>query len=146
MEPFTDYRYGFDFRVRFAETDAQGVVHNSKYLVYFEVGRTEYLRAAGLSYTELMGKGIDFLLVVSHVEYRKPARFDQVVHLDVALEWIKSSSFQFRYRLTDSISSEVLAECYTVHVAVEMKTMKSFRFPDEYRRIFSAFENRELSV
>jgi acyl-CoA thioester hydrolase len=141
---FDEYRYGFDFRVRFAETDAQAVVHNSNYLVYFEVGRTEYLRHIGLDYTTFMEHDYDFLLAVSHIDYRRPAKFDQMLHLDVAIEWIKRSSFQFRYRLTDAGDEGLIAEGYTIHATLFRPSGKTVPFPAEFRGIIKDFEGRDL--
>lgn len=69
------------FRVRYAETDQMGVVHHSRYFVYFEMGRTEALRATGIDYRSLEEQG--FLLVISKVgcKFKSPARYDDLLTL-----------------------------------------------------------------
>src|SRR5947209_19735268 len=68
-------------RVRYAETDRMGLLHHANYLVYFEQGRTELLRAHGITYKDLEDRG--YLLVLTRVEvrYRSPARYDDVLTL-----------------------------------------------------------------
>ena len=72
--------HGFSFstaiRVRFAETDAQGIAHNSNYLVWFEVARVEYLERYAGGYQRLRDLGVEALVLESHVRYLQPARFD----------------------------------------------------------------------
>src|SRR5919112_73707 len=68
-------------RVRYSETDAQGIVNNANYLSYFEVGRVEWLRAAGLSYRELEEQGYGFVVVEALVRYRRAAFFDDELTL-----------------------------------------------------------------
>jgi len=69
------------FRVRYPETDAMGVVHHSRYLQYFEMGRVELLRASGYSYVKLEMEGIFFAVVKVECRYRAPARFDDELTL-----------------------------------------------------------------
>ncbi|MCA1687658.1 MAG: acyl-CoA thioesterase, partial [Actinobacteria bacterium] len=72
-------------RVRYSETDAQGVVNNANYLSYFEVGRVEWLRAAGFSYRELEKEGYSIVVVEALVRYRKAAFFDDELTLRTEL-------------------------------------------------------------
>lgn len=68
-----------EIRVRYAETDAMGVVHHAAYLVWFELGRTEYTRAAGLPYREVESGGIRLVVVEATARFHRPARYDDVV-------------------------------------------------------------------
>ena len=72
-------------RVRYSETDAQGIVNNANYLSYFEVGRVEWLRAAGLSYKELEERGYGFVVVEVRAFYKRAARFDDELGLRTRL-------------------------------------------------------------
>lgn len=86
-------------RVRYAECDPMGVAHHTAYPVWFEMGRTELLRASGLSYRELEAQRI-FLAVVSlEVKYRRPARYDDVLTLETTLEDISHVKIKHSYRL-----------------------------------------------
>src|SRR5438034_10432371 len=80
VEPYT---FSTTLRVRFADTDAQGIAHNAAYLVWFEVARVEYLRAFAGGYQALREHGIEALVLESTVRYRLPARFDD----EIALPW-----------------------------------------------------------
>src|SRR4029450_12526617 len=70
------FRFSTDVRVRFAETDAQGVVHNSNYLVWFEIARIAYLEEYAGGYPALRETGLESFVLESHVRYRQPAHFD----------------------------------------------------------------------
>ncbi len=72
----SDFGFSTDLSVRFAETDAQGIAHNSVYLVWFEIARVEYLARHAGGYPALRAKGIEALVLESHVRYLLPARFD----------------------------------------------------------------------
>ena len=70
------FRFSTDVRVRFAETDAQGVAHNSNYLVWFEIARVAYLEEFAGGYPALREGGLESFVLESHVRYRQPAHFD----------------------------------------------------------------------
>ena len=88
MDPGLDpaaYFYVHELRVRFAETDAMGVVHHAAYLPYLEEARVAYLRAKGRPYGEIRAGGTDIAVVEVHVRYRVALRFDDVVKVHVRL-------------------------------------------------------------
>src|ERR1700686_2976033 len=86
-------------RVRYAETDRMGLLHHANYLVYFEQGRTELLRATGVSYRDLEDQG--FLLVLTHVDvrYKAPARYDDVLILRTTVDRTTAARIDHRYEL-----------------------------------------------
>src|ERR687894_1679778 len=84
-------------RVRYSETDAQGIVNNANYLSYFEVGRVEWLRAAGLSYKELEARGYGFVVVEVRALYKRAARFDDELVLRTELADLSRASLRFEY-------------------------------------------------
>src|SRR5438876_11938279 len=86
-------------RVRYAETDRMGLVHHANYLVYFEQGRTELLRAQGLAYKDMEDQG--FLLVLTRVQvrYRRPARYDEVLTLRTTVQRTTAVKIEHRYEL-----------------------------------------------
>jgi acyl-CoA thioester hydrolase len=87
-------------RVRYAETDRMGLLHHANYIVYFEQGRTELLRSAGLTYKDLEDQG--FLLVLTHLEvkYRWPARYDDLVTLRTTVVRTTAVRIEHRYEMT----------------------------------------------
>jgi acyl-CoA thioester hydrolase len=86
-------------RVRYAETDRMGLLHHANYLVYFEQGRTELLRARGISYRDLEDQG--FLLVLTRVQvrYRSPARYDDLLTLRTTVVRTTSVKIEHRYEV-----------------------------------------------
>ncbi len=118
-----------DFRVRYSETDAQGIVNNANYLSYFEVGRVEWLRAAGLSYRELEKKGYGFVVVEVRAFYRNAVSFDDELTLRTELAELKRASLRFMYTLLRG--EEVVANGYTRHGCIELSTGRARRMPPE---------------
>ena len=116
-------------RVRYSETDAQRVVNNANYLSYFEVGRVEWLRAAGLSYRELERRGYGFVVVEALVRYHKAAFFDDELTLRTELTGLKRASLSFGYTVLRD--GEALATGYTRHACINLATGKPVRVPEE---------------
>jgi acyl-CoA thioester hydrolase len=116
IEPSTsadDYPFHHDIRVRFAETDAMGIVHHSRYLPYLEEARVAYLRAIGHPYTEWRENGQDSAVLEAFVRYIRPLRFDDVVTVHLRLGAATRTTFQMAYLLT--VGDETAATAVTVH-------------------------------
>jgi acyl-CoA thioester hydrolase len=111
-----DYPYAHRLRVRFAETDAMGIVHHSRYLPYLEEARVEYLRHLGHPYAELRAEGVDYAVLEVFVQYRQPLRFDDEVVVHLVLGGATRATFQMAYLLT--VNDEVRATAVTVHGCV----------------------------
>ena len=109
----TDYPFTHRIRVRFAETDAMGIVHHSRYLLYLEETRVAYLRDLGHPYAEMRAEGVDYAVLECFVQYRQPLRFDEQVDVHLSLAAITRTSFQMAYLLT--VDAEVRATGVTVH-------------------------------
>jgi acyl-CoA thioester hydrolase len=114
-------------RVRFGETDAMGVANNAAYLQYFEIGRIEFLRAAGHSYAEVHEGGIDMVVAEAGVSYLRPLFFDDEFDVECTLEELSRASFRFGYRLLRG--EELVATGFTRHACVERATMRPVRVP-----------------
>src|SRR5947207_5046826 len=95
-------------RVRYAETDRMGLLHHANYLVYFEQGRIELLRAQGLAYKDLEDQGVLLVLTRVQVRYRRPARYDDVVTLRTTVQRTTAVKIEHRYELKKD--GELLAE------------------------------------
>jgi len=111
-----DYGFSHQIRVRFAETDAMGIVHHSRYLPWLESARVEYLRDLGHPYAELRVEGIDFTVLEAYVQYRQPVQFDELVDVHLRLGGVTRATFQIGYLLT--VASETRATGVTVHGCV----------------------------
>src|SRR6476469_11256770 len=93
--------HGFSFstavRVRFAETDAQGIVHNSNYLVWFEVARVEYLERFAGGYQRLRDLGVEALVLETHIRYLQPAKFDDRLVVHAHCGDLRGARFRYEY-------------------------------------------------
>ena len=115
-----EYPFHHRLRVRFAETDAMGIVHHSRYLPYLEEARVEYLRAIGHPYTDWRASGTEAAVLEAFVRYRTALRFDDVVDFHVRLAAATRTTFQMAYLLTVAgpAAGTVAATAVTVHGAV----------------------------
>lgn len=95
-----DYPFSQRIRVRFAETDAMGIVHHSRYLPYFEEARVAYLRHVGHPYHEVRAQGVEMAVLEAFVQYRKPLEFDDVFDVHVTIAALGRVTFQMAYLLT----------------------------------------------
>jgi acyl-CoA thioester hydrolase len=116
-------------RVRYAETDAMGVVHHAAYVPWFEVGRVNLLRAAGCPYGDIEARGLLVVLSDLQVRYRSPARFDDEVVIETQLITLKSRQIAFRYRALLATTATILVEGQTNHIVVLRATMKPTVLP-----------------
>ncbi len=112
----SDYPFAHRLRVRFAETDAMGIVHHSRYLPMMEEARVAYLRHIGHPYQEIRDEGIEMNVLEAWVKYRRPLLFDDLVDVHVQLTSAERASFQMGYLLT--VDDEVRATGVTAHGAV----------------------------
>ena len=133
------YRFSTEIRVRFAETDAQGVAHNAEYLVWYEVARIAYLARFGDGYRGLQAEGYEALTTETYVRYVAPARFDDVVVVHARCVDIRGARFRFEYVLESS--GVVVAEGWTTHAVVDAGTLRPTRFSAWLREAIEAAES-----
>ena len=124
-----------EIRVRYKETDNMGVVYYSNYFVWFEVARTEYLRALGISYRKIEEKGLYLVVADASSRYLYPARYDDIVRVESWIPEIKSSSLRFEYKLF--IGKKPIATGETVHVFTD-KSGRPKRIPKELKETLTA--------
>jgi acyl-CoA thioester hydrolase len=121
------YRFSTEVKVRFAETDAQGIAHNANYLVWFEVARVEYLEEHAGGYQRLRDTGIEALVLESRVRYLQPARFDD--RLVVHARCVDVKGARFRYEYVVERDGVVIADGSTAHATVDAATLRPTRVP-----------------
>jgi acyl-CoA thioester hydrolase len=114
-------------RVRFAETDAQGIAHNSVYLVWFELARVEYLERYAGGYPALRAQGIEAYVTESRVRYLEPVRFDDRLTIRASCGDVRGARFRFAYEL-DRDGTRV-ADGETQHACVNAGTLRPTRVP-----------------
>jgi len=119
---------------RYSETDQGGVVHHSVYPVYFEMGRTELLRANGLAYKDLEAAGTFFVIAELRIKYRRPAFYDEKLNLETTCTNVTASKVEHSYKLTRPDTGVLLAEAESVLACVDaqgkIRRMPEFMYPD----------------
>jgi len=126
-------------RVRYHETDAQGYVFNGRYLEFVDVGMVEFVRSVGYLYDDLIAAGADPSVVRAEVDFRKPARFDDLLDVRVACTHVGTSSF--RLRTTIMRGAEVIALARLAYVNVDPTAGAARPLPEEFAR-----KLREIAV
>lgn len=123
-----------EFRVYYEDTDAGGVVYHGRYLGYFERGRTEFFRNHGLSVQQLHEEGIIFPVVRVELDFRCPARLDDLVRVESAIIDAGNTSFTMQQRLLRAKDDKLLTEGKVTLVCVNAD-MKPKRLPPAVRNL-----------
>lgn len=121
-----------EVRVRYAETDAQGVVYYANYFVWFEVARMSYLRAIGYDYATLERDGLGFVIAEATCRYHAPAHFDEVLLIRTFPAEVRNKSFVFEYEVCNKETGQLLATGRTVQVFIDGRG-KPREIPPELR-------------
>lgn len=133
-------------RVRYAETDQMGVVYHANYLVWFEVGRVEFIRQMGLDYKSMeREEGALIAVVEATARYKAPARYDDELIVRTTLAGVRGPIVRFRYAVlrapTEHTEEMLLCEGETVHLVVG-RDMKRREMPEKYVERFAALMHR----
>jgi len=114
-------KFDIEIRVRYAETDQMGVVYHGNYAQYFEIGRVEWLRNQGLSYRWMEENGVMLPVVSLSMDYKKPARYDDLLTVTTILKNQSSVKIEFDYEIRNQ-EGELLTTGYSMLVFVDMKS------------------------
>jgi len=129
-------------RVRYAETDQMGVVYHANYLVWFEVGRVEFIRQMGLDYRSMEKEENAMIAVVeATARYKAPARYDDELIVRTTLAGVRGSIVRFRYAVVRADDELLLCEGETVHLVVG-RDMKKREMPARYAKQFQDLLHR----
>lgn len=104
-------------RVRYAETDQMGVAYHANYFVWFEVGRTDWLRTFGVTYRDLEAEGFLLPVIEAHCEYRTSARYDDDLRISSTARLVSPVRVAFDYEITSPAAT--IATGYTVHATID---------------------------
>ena len=119
---------------RYAETDKGGVVHHSVYAVWFEMGRTELLRANGIAYKDLEAAGVFFVVVQLNIKFRQPAQYDEQLLLETTCSAVSAAKVEHVYKLTRCSDGVILAEGDSVLACVnekgKVRRVPEFMYPE----------------
>jgi acyl-CoA thioester hydrolase len=118
--------------VRYAETDQMGVVYYANYLVWFEVGRTDWLRQTGWTYRDMERDGVSLPVIEAHCEYRHPSRYDDEITISTRATLVTAVRIRFDYEVTRTADNDIAAVGHTVHAAVD-GSGKPCRLPSRVR-------------
>ena len=128
-------------RARYGETDQMGIIYHPNYYVYFEMGRTEFLREmGGMSYKDMEDAGIMLPIVETHCRYRVPSKYDDCLIVKTGIKDMTVARISFSYQLVRAEDGEILAEGETVNAFTNKEgrpiNLKKFN-PEIYDKLFS---------
>ncbi|QLE00268.1 acyl-CoA thioesterase [Galbibacter sp. BG1] len=118
-----------NIRVRYSETDKMGVVYHGNYAQYLEMARVEWLRELGVSYRWMEDNGVMLPVVSLQINYKKSARYDDVLTVQATLKKTPSVKIEFDYYIFDE-NGDILAEANTVLAFIDSKTFRPIRCPE----------------
>ena len=138
------FKFHHDIRVRFADTDLQGIVFNANYLTYYDVAWTEYFRAAGYEWKDLLALGVDTVLARTSMEFRSPARFDEILEVHTRIAKIGTTSLTFEFEIYPQGDDRLIGSAVSLYVCVDPKTLKSTPVPEILQKRIEEFERDNL--
>ena len=122
----------YQIRIRYAETDQMGVVYYSNYLIWFEIGRSEYCRKQGFSYAEMEAQTESFLAVAEvSCRYHAPAHYDELVKIRTSIASLKKRALRFQYQILNKQNGILIATGSTTHVILN-KNGSPKTLPEKY--------------
>jgi acyl-CoA thioester hydrolase len=125
--PATNVTY---YRVIYGDCDSMAIVYYANYLKFFEIGRTELLREAGLTYREVEDRGFFLPTTEAYLKYLKPALYDDLLTIETMIGFVKRASSRFDYAIYRG--EDVVVRGYTIHACLD-RDNKIVRFPDFLR-------------
>jgi acyl-CoA thioester hydrolase len=125
-------------RVRYADTDQMGVTYHANYLVWFEVGRTDWLRESGWTYRHMEEAGVSLPVIEVFCQYRQPARYDDELEIQTRATLLTPVRIRFDYDVVRVADGTVAASGHSVHAALN-QAGRPCRLPD---RVLQMLEGR----
>ena len=126
----------YTHRVSYGETDAMGVLYHAEYLHIYERSRSEYSRALGLPYKVMEEHGLMLPVVDLGCRYKRPARYDDLLYVRVAISEWRGASMKFSYEMYDESKEHILSTGFTMHACVNMQGAP-IRIPSWIRKGFA---------
>jgi acyl-CoA thioester hydrolase len=142
-----DFKHCTQIRVRSYEVDWQGIVHNSNYLRYFEVGRIEYLKHIGASVTmNSIQRDQKVVLVRHEIDYIFPALFDALLNVHTRVSFIKNSSFAMEGLMENAANGQEVARTVAFHVWLDPTSDRPKTVGEEFRKLVQQFEGNTCNI
>lgn len=134
-------------RVRNYEVDWQGIVHNATYLLYFEVGRVEYFKQLGAKLDlNSIRNDSKVMLVRNEIDYKAPARFDDLLAVSTRISTIKNSSFVMEGKLEQEETGQLVAVNSAFHVWLDPAANRPKTIDDAFRKLVQTFEGEDCEI
>ncbi|MGE5474239.1 MAG: acyl-CoA thioesterase [Ignavibacteriales bacterium] len=108
-----------EITVRYVETDKMGIVHHSNYFAWFEVGRTEFVKQLGMTYSEMEAKQVSLPLVECGSKFKIPAKYEDELIIKTSIEQLEIVKIQFKYEIIRKADAKLIAEGFTLHAFVD---------------------------
>lgn len=121
------FSFSTDVRIRFAETDAQGIAHHASFVVWLEVARVAYLERYAGGYGAIRERGIEALTTEVGLRYHRAAYFDETLTVWTRCTGLRGARFTYEYRIERA--GELVAEGHTRHATVDRETYRPTRVP-----------------
>ncbi|WP_251859910.1 thioesterase family protein [Clostridium sp. Marseille-Q2269] len=125
--------------VRYVETDQMGIVHHSNYYPWFEMGRTEFIKAIGMKYTDIENMGIMMPLTESHCKYIKAAKYEDEIVIETYIEKLTPVKIVFSYRIIKKDNNELLAKGGTTQAFVDKENFKIINLKQSNENLWNRF-------
>lgn len=125
--------------VRYAETDQMAIVHHSNYPVWYEAGRTDFIKAMGMSYSQIEAQGILFPLLELHCKYIQAAKYEDLVVIETTLTKLSVVKAEFSYRVYRESDGVLLNTGSTIHGMVT-KELRPVNMKKEKPEIYAMLE------
>ena len=134
------------FRVRYSECDAQNVVFNARYADYADLAATEFLRAIGMDYRDVLARGLDNQVVKLTLEWQAPARFDDVLCAEVECDHVGNSSYRLQTRFLQWPAGTPVASAEGIYVMVSTDQWTKTAVPGDIREaLLSGAPGKQVS-
>lgn len=129
-----------EITVRYAETDQMGVVHHATYPIWYEIARTDYIKAAGMSYSAMEAAGVMLPVTGISCKYRSPAKYDDVLEITSRITRFSPARIEFEYTIRRKGESEILGTGTSAHGFVDSVTFKPLNFKKALPEFYEIME------
>jgi len=138
----SDFHFYHQLRVRFAETDMQGIVFNGNYLTYYDVAWTEYFRALGIQWKDMIAIGVDTVLARTQMDFKAPARYDELLEVYTRVSRMGNTSITFEFEIYLQGDERLIGAASSLYVCIDPQTLRPSRVPDALRSRIAEFEGK----
>src|SRR5215212_1728337 len=133
-QPNSGAGHTVEFRVRYAETDQMQVVYHSNYLIWCEIGRTEFIRALGTPYAELERQNVTLAVVEASLRFHAAARYDNLIRVTTTVSDVRSRTITFEYVITNAETGQRFVTAST-KLASLTRDSRLTAIPDNLRKV-----------